>query len=84
MASLMLTKYHTDQEVYMMNQHEVRSKLLDIKSGVQNLWERLHHRLDTRPSDQADGIVDTEEADKLVWDDDKQIDTGSGQVDRYS
>lgn len=69
----------------MLNQNDMQKKYFEIREGVQNLWNRLHHKFDQKPSDQADGIVDAPKAEKdLVWDDDKNENTVSGQESRYS
>ncbi|MBA2405219.1 MAG: hypothetical protein H0V66_10645 [Bdellovibrionales bacterium] len=48
----------------MLHQIDIREKLQGFKGGVKNFWEKIHHKMDRKSSNQADGIVDVENADE--------------------
>lgn len=44
----------------MINQNDIREKLVGLKGGVKHLWEKFNHKSVKNVYDQADGIVDTD------------------------
>jgi hypothetical protein len=54
----MLIKSRTRQEDTMLNQNDIREKLLGLKGGVKNILRKFQHKTEENTSDQADGVID--------------------------
>jgi hypothetical protein len=53
----MLLKWDTGQEVYMLNQNDVREKFHDLKGNIQNFFHKFQ-KSDSKATAQADGVID--------------------------
>src|SRR5689334_447646 len=60
-AQRMLLKWDTGQEVYMLNQNDVREKLHGLKGNIQNFFHKFQKSdttSDKKSTAQADGVID--------------------------